>query len=53
MKQVIFRREARADVLEAFRWYEKQESGFGTAFRAALHAAIERIGEHPRAGMPT
>jgi plasmid stabilization system protein ParE len=47
MKQVIFRREARADVLEAYRWYEEQESGLGAAFRIELRAAIERISERP------
>ena len=49
MKQVIFRREARADVLEAFRWYEKQESGLGSAFRAELRATIERVAARPLA----
>jgi hypothetical protein len=33
VKQVVFRREARADVLEAYRWYEKQEPGLGAGFR--------------------
>jgi toxin ParE1/3/4 len=47
MKQVIFRREARADVLEAYRWYEEQESGLGAGFRTELRAAIERIRERP------
>ena len=45
MKQVIFRREARADVREAYRWYEEQESGLGAEFRTELRAAIERIRE--------
>lgn len=49
MKQVIFRREARADVLEAYRWYEKQEPGLGAGFREELRATIQRVRENPRA----
>ena len=47
MKQVIFRREARADVLEAYRWYEEQEFGLGAEFRTELRATIERIRGRP------
>lgn len=47
MKQVIFRREARADALEAYRWYEGQESGLGTEFREELRAAVQRLRENP------
>ena len=43
MKQVIFRREARADALDAYRWYEKQEPGLGAEFREELRATVERI----------
>ena len=49
MKQVIFRREARADALEAYRWYEKQEVGLGAEFRAELRATVERIIGRPLA----
>jgi len=49
MKRVIFRREARADALEAYRWYEGQESGLGAEFRQELRAAIQRIRESPSA----
>ena len=49
MKQVIFRREARADVLDAYRWYEKQESGLGAEFREELRATIERVRARPLA----
>ena len=38
MKQVILRREARADVLDAFRWYEEQKPGLGDEFRDELRA---------------
>jgi plasmid stabilization system protein ParE len=43
VKRVIFRREARADVLEAFHWYEAQEPGLGAEFRDELQAAVERL----------
>jgi plasmid stabilization system protein ParE len=49
MKQVIFRREARADALDAYRWYEKQEPGLGAEFREELRATIERIRGRPLA----
>jgi plasmid stabilization system protein ParE len=49
MKQVIFRREARADALDAYRWYEKQASGLGAEFREELRATVERITERPLA----
>jgi toxin ParE1/3/4 len=44
---VIFTEEARADVLEAFRWYEEQRGGLGLVYRAALDAAVERIARAP------
>ena len=49
MKRVIFRREARADALEAYRWYENKEVGLGADFRSELSAAIQRIRESPTA----
>ena len=49
MKRVIFRREAHADALEAYRWYETQDAGLGTEFRSELSAAIQRIRENPMA----
>lgn len=49
MKQVIFRREARADVLEAYHWYEAHEPGLGPEFRTELRATIERIRRTPLA----
>ena len=48
MKQVIFRREAHADALEAYRWYESQERGLGAEFREELHAAINRLRKAPK-----
>lgn len=47
MKQVIFRREASADVREAYRWYEQQEPGLGAEFREQLRLAVQRLSENP------
>lgn len=48
MKQAIFRREARADVLDAYRWYEQQEPGLGAEFCEELRATIQRVRENPK-----
>ena len=45
---VDFRPEAAADVLEARRWYELQESGLGAAFADSLDETIGRIESMPR-----
>jgi plasmid stabilization system protein ParE len=47
MKQVIFRREARRDALEAYAWYEEQEPGLGAEFRGELDAAVHRLQRSP------
>lgn len=47
MKQVIFRREARRDVLDAHRWYREQSSQLGRRFRDELDATILRIRQNP------
>lgn len=52
MKEVIFRAEARADVLEAFRWYEERQEGLGAEFRTAVDGAIWRIARHPESYAP-
>ena len=49
MKQVIFRREARRDALEAYAWYEEQEPGLGAEFRTELDAAVARVRLTPEA----
>lgn len=49
MKQLIFRREARRDALEAFAWYESQEPGLGHEFRDELDATIQRVRASPEA----
>jgi plasmid stabilization system protein ParE len=48
VKQVIFRREARADALEAYRWYEQQEPGLGAEFREELRATIQCIRDNAK-----
>lgn len=47
MKEVIFRAEARAEALEAFKWYEEQREGLGAEFRTAVDGTIQRIARHP------
>jgi plasmid stabilization system protein ParE len=49
VKQVIFRREARADALEAYRWYDEKEAGLAAEFRSELSATIRRVRQSPRA----
>lgn len=46
--ELIFRAEARADALEAFRFYEKRQRGLGVAFREHLDFALARILESPQ-----
>jgi plasmid stabilization system protein ParE len=48
VKQIIFRREAHADALEAYRWYESKERGLGAEFREELQAAIDRLRKAPK-----
>jgi plasmid stabilization system protein ParE len=47
MKQVIFRREARRDVLDAHRWYRERSPRLGDRFRDALDATIARMRQNP------
>jgi plasmid stabilization system protein ParE len=49
VKRVLFTEEARAEALDAFRWYEEQRAGLGRHFRAALGAAVTRIRRDPLA----
>jgi toxin ParE1/3/4 len=45
---VIFTPVARAEMIDAQDWYEKEAPGRGRHFRAAVHAAIERMRANPR-----
>jgi plasmid stabilization system protein ParE len=50
MKPRLFVEEAaRADLADAFRWYEGQRAGLGSEFLAALPVVFERIEENPMA----
>ena len=40
-------REAEADILEAFRWYESKQLGLGNAFVAEVDEALARLVEGP------
>lgn len=47
MSRVIFLEEARAEAVEAFRWYEKERRGLGKVFRGRLNDTIRRIRATP------
>jgi len=50
MKPRLFVEEAaRADLADAFRWYEGQRAGLGSEFLAAVAVVFERIEENPMA----
>ena len=44
---LVLRREAEADILEAFRWYESKRPGLGQAFVNVVDDAFERLVEAP------
>lgn len=39
-RQVIFKPEAELDVIEAYRWYEGRDKGFGTEFKRAVDSVV-------------
>jgi len=47
--RVIFHETARAETLEAFRWYTEQRPSLGTEFRDALRDAVRRMRGTPLA----
>lgn len=47
MKRVLLSEEARADVLDAFGFYEKRQPGLGARFRDHLDRAIHKVREAP------
>lgn len=47
MRQVLFRKEAEADVTEAYLWYEARSPGMGEEFRHELASTLRRIADHP------
>ena len=49
MSRVVLLPKARAEALEAYRWYEEQRPGLGDAFRDHLDEALQRIRSAPLA----
>lgn len=47
--QLVFRPEAKKELLEAQAWYEELSPGLGYEFARAVDAAIERIMRMPQA----
>jgi hypothetical protein len=44
---ISLRREAEADILEAFVWYEEQSMGLGSDFMRAVDAMLANIARNP------
>lgn len=44
---IIFRPEALDDLAEAYQWHEKQRSGLGADFMAAVDAKLEQVQAGP------
>ena len=47
--RILFRPEARAEVLEAQAWYESRAAGLGLEFARALEAAVATASRNPNA----
>jgi len=47
---LIFKDEARDDVLKAAEWYGEKQTGLNEKFLTAIEEAIERILKHPTDG---
>ena len=47
MRRVIFTQSARAEMIDAQDWYEKETSGLGQSFRAAVDFQVRRISADP------
>ena len=45
--RILFRPEARAEVLEAQAWYESRAAGLGLEFARALEAAVATASRNP------
>ena len=46
--EIRFRREAEADLAEAFDWYESQTPGLGVEFLKSVESALDVIVSNPR-----
>lgn len=47
MKKLEFRPEARAEFLDAIRWYEAQRAGLGARFHAEVDRVLSRLHTAP------
>ncbi len=47
MNPPIFRPAAAADLEDAYRWYEAQQTGLGEEFLSAVRIAMELVESHP------
>ncbi len=47
--QILFRREAEADLHDAYDWYETQSQGLGEDFLLCVEAAINQVKRNPKA----
>jgi plasmid stabilization system protein ParE len=45
--ELIIRPEARADLLDAFHWYQEQREGLGFDFKLCVDDALSSIERHP------
>ncbi len=48
MSPVIFTQAARAELIEAHDWYEREAPGLGRRFRREVERMVERISSGPR-----
>ena len=52
MKQAIFHPDARAEMREAFNFYDERLDGLGLRFLLSVEQTADRITIHPEAGAP-
>jgi hypothetical protein len=45
---VIFTPGARAELIEAHDWYEREVTGLGRRFRQAIDVMVQRMNQNPR-----
>ena len=48
MYPVVFTLAARAELIEAQDWYEREVTGLGRRFRQAIDALVQRMSQNPR-----
>jgi len=49
VKKLVFIQQARADILDAFEWYEDKSQGLGLEFMRCLDALFHAIERNPYA----